>query len=286
MTMRDDFAVFILTHGRAKQQKTLETLSKCGYSGKWFLIIDDEDEQKNIYHERYVQHVIEFSKREIEGMFDTMTNAKEYRSVVYARNAVYDIAKRLGIRFAFTFDDDITDLQFRVVKDNKLKGFKIHHIERLFASMVDYMDSAKLAILGFSQAGAYVGGAKSKKYQEGCQRNLSQAFMVNAENPVFFRGVFNEDLHACLDCAVQGRTALATMLVSITSPERMSNAGGNFDLYKDNSTYQRDFYSKMVYPSVVSFGEKKQEIKMLIKSSAFAPMILNERYKKAVKNHA
>lgn len=42
--MRDDFGVFIITHGRANEQITLKTLKKCGYSGKVFLVIDDEDE--------------------------------------------------------------------------------------------------------------------------------------------------------------------------------------------------------------------------------------------------
>lgn len=286
MTMRDDFAVFILTHGRAKQQKTLETLSKCGYSGKWYLIIDDEDDQIKTYYERYGKHVIEFSKREVESMFDTMTNAKEYRSVVYARNAVYDIAKSLGIRYIFMFDDDITGLQFRVVKDNKLKGFKIHQIERLFAGMMEYMESAKLAMLGFSQAGAYVGGAKSQKYQDGCQRNMSQAMLVDVQNPVEFRGIFNEDLHASLDLANQGRVALATMLVSIQAPERMSNAGGLHDLYMENTTYARDFYSIMLYPAVETFVQNKAEIKIRHNHLAFVPKILNARYKKAVQKNA
>ena len=40
----DDFAVFILTHGRPNSVKTIKTLKKCGYTGKVFIVIDDEDE--------------------------------------------------------------------------------------------------------------------------------------------------------------------------------------------------------------------------------------------------
>lgn len=280
--MRDDFAAFILTHGRAKQQKTLETLTRCGYTGRMYLVIDDEDEQGPLYHERYGVNVIDFSKREAEKTFDTMTNAKEYRSVVYARNAVYGIAKRLNVRYVFQFDDDITNLTFRVVQDGKLKGFNIRNIDRLFTDMVEYMESAKLAMLGFSQAGAFIGGAGSKKYQEGCQRNMSQAMLVDSEHPMAFRGIFNEDLHASLDAASQGRVALATMLVSIQAPERMSNAGGLHDLYADNGTYTRDCYSLMAYPNVVSFSGDKHGIVKRINHKAFAPMILSDKYRKAV----
>ena len=280
--MRDDFAVFILTHGRANQQKTLETLVRCGYTGRMYLVIDDEDEQGPLYRERYGVNVIEFSKQEVEKRFDTMTNEKEYRSVVYARNAVYTMAKSLGVRYIFQFDDDISNLTFRVVKGGKLKGFNIHDIDRLFADMVEYMESAKLAMLGFSQAGAFLGGAKSKKYQQGCQRNMSQAMLVDAENPIAFRGIFNEDLHVSLDVANQGRVALATMLVSIQSPERMTNNGGLHDLYLENGTYTRDFYSKMLYPSVVNFVNRGTDIKLRINHFAFAPKILNESFRKAV----
>ena len=45
--MRDDFAVFILSHGRAKEQITLNSLLNAGYTGKWYIIVDDLDEQKD-----------------------------------------------------------------------------------------------------------------------------------------------------------------------------------------------------------------------------------------------
>lgn len=74
--MRDDFAVFILTHGRAKQQKTVKTLKRCGYTGRLYLIVDDEDKELDEYIRLYGSDVITFSKREIEPCFDTMTNKK------------------------------------------------------------------------------------------------------------------------------------------------------------------------------------------------------------------
>ena len=44
--MRNDFAVFILSHGRANNLITLKTLDKIGYTGKTYIIIDNEDEQE------------------------------------------------------------------------------------------------------------------------------------------------------------------------------------------------------------------------------------------------
>ena len=44
-----DFAIFILTHGRSDNVKTYKMLSKVGYSGKTYFIIDDEDDQLENY---------------------------------------------------------------------------------------------------------------------------------------------------------------------------------------------------------------------------------------------
>lgn len=279
---RNDFAVFILTHGRADKQITLQTLYTIGYSGKIYLVVDDEDSQLEEYREKYGELVVVFSKREAEKEFDTMTNRKEYRSVVFARNAAFGIAKQLGIKWFMTCDDDISNLSYRVPKENKLKGINVRDADRLFMDMVEFAEGNGISVFGFSQAGAYVGGLNSKKYRDGCQRNISQMMMYNAEDRVTIRGLFNEDLHLSIDSGLNGQIALATMLVCITSPERMTNKGGLHDLYKENNTYVRDFYSKMAHPSVVNFVEKDNEWHIRINHSAFAPMIVSSRYRKAV----
>ena len=47
--MTKDFAVFILSHGRANDIKTVNMLQKYHYTGKWYVVIDDEDDQEQIY---------------------------------------------------------------------------------------------------------------------------------------------------------------------------------------------------------------------------------------------
>ena len=51
--MRDDFCVFILTHGRPDRVHTYDTLMKAGYTGKVFIVIDDEDKQAEGYRQRF-----------------------------------------------------------------------------------------------------------------------------------------------------------------------------------------------------------------------------------------
>ena len=51
--MRDDFAIFIPSYDRCEMliDKTLHMLKKYNYSGKWFVVVDDNDPQLKTYKE-------------------------------------------------------------------------------------------------------------------------------------------------------------------------------------------------------------------------------------------
>ena len=51
--MRKDTAVFIITHGRAEKQLTLDLLRQSEYSGKIYLVVDNKDEQLSEYKKKY-----------------------------------------------------------------------------------------------------------------------------------------------------------------------------------------------------------------------------------------
>ena len=60
---RNDFAVLILSHGRANRVITVDTLRRCGYTGDIYIIIDDMDNDEDEYRKRYGNKVIMFNKR-------------------------------------------------------------------------------------------------------------------------------------------------------------------------------------------------------------------------------
>ena len=96
--MRNDFAVLILSHGRADRVYTIPTLRKGGYTGKIYIVVDNEDEQQDEYIVRYgKENVIVFDKPEAMKHSDTMDNYEKHNIVLYARNSCFEIAKRLGL---------------------------------------------------------------------------------------------------------------------------------------------------------------------------------------------
>ena len=97
-----NFVVFILTHGRASNVKTLKTIRKAGYTGKVILVIDNEDNMDKDYYRIYGKdNVYMFDKQDIAERYDQMDNFDERRTIFYARNACFEIAQELGYDYFF-----------------------------------------------------------------------------------------------------------------------------------------------------------------------------------------
>ena len=108
-----DFAVFILTHGRPDNVKTLRTLKKCGYTGKIYFIVDNEDKTIEQYQKNYgIENVKIFDKKAMADSIDEGNNFDERRTITHARNACFKIAKEIGITYFVQLDDDYNDFQF------------------------------------------------------------------------------------------------------------------------------------------------------------------------------
>lgn len=68
--MLDNFAIFILTHGRPDNVLTYKTIMQAGYTGKVYIIIDNEDDTAARYYENYGDKVIVFDKEKVAESFD------------------------------------------------------------------------------------------------------------------------------------------------------------------------------------------------------------------------
>ena len=127
--MGSEFAVFILSHGRAENVITYNTLRKDGYTGEIYIVIDDEDSQGEKYKKLYGEKVLVFSKAEIAKRFDIYDASSDFRTVVFARNACFDFAKELGYHYFCELDDDYTSFQYRYPQGEHLLGKEINNLD-------------------------------------------------------------------------------------------------------------------------------------------------------------
>ena len=188
-----DYAVIIPTHGRYDRVFTIDSLRKSGYTGDIYLLCDDEDKQLEQYKEKYGDKVIVFSKDEYIGKFDKMDNFGNKACVVYARNAMWDAAKKLGLKFFIVADDDYTALEYRITADGGYYAKKIKNADGVFAAYVNFLKTSGVDTVCFAQGGDYIGGKDNSKVKNGFKvsRKMMNLYFFSADKPIEFTAEAN-----------------------------------------------------------------------------------------------
>ena len=282
----EDFAVFILTHGRADNVKTYKTLKRFGYTGKTYLICSDDDKQIETYKENYKEQVIVFSKNKYKNTFDIGDNFDDQRVVVYARNACFDLAKKVGIKYFLVLDDDYTDFSYRFngeLSYNKGRGY-IKNVDDIFKAVLDYYKTIPAKTIALSQNGDWIGGHNSSWAKElKLKRKCMNSFFCSTERPFKFTGRINEDVNAYTRLGALGDLFLTISNVSLKQTDTQSNKGGLTDIYLSQGTYVKSFYSVMFSPSsvkVAMLNTERSRLHHRVSWNNAIPVILNEKYKK------
>jgi len=283
-TVIDKFAVFILTHGRARNVKTYKTLRHHGYTGPIYLIIDNEDKQGDEYRRIYGEQVIEFDKTAIAKTFDEGDNFNDRRAVIYARNASFQIARNLGIDYFLQLDDDYYVWMYRFDASLDYRPKRIHSLDGVFASLLNYYKAIPALTIAIAQGGDMIGEVQNKKLSKlMISRKAMNSFFCSTARPFQFFGRINEDVNTYVTLGNRGGLFLSVMNMNLDQEDTQTNSGGMTGQYMDGGTYVKSFYSVMYAPSCVQVGEMGRMNKRLhhrIHWDAAVPKIMNERYRK------
>lgn len=277
---RDETIVFIISHGRAGNVKTLSALRRAGYTGKVVIVIDDEDKAGEEYIRIYGQsNVLVFSKEEWKEKTDTVTNEKDYNTPVYARNFVSWYATENKHKFYVMLDDDISSFCVRYVKGGKLKSSRLLNADKYFSLIVGFMKENKhILCVGTGNAGSYIGGAEGK-FSKGLHiGDFSQSIVCRGR--IEFKGVFNEDENMSVIEGMAGNLCVSELHVSHTSPKRKSNKGGLKEEYDCTNDYFINMFSVVCCPSCCGIVLGKNGIQLRVDRGSQFPKIVSERYKK------
>lgn len=290
MMQNNDFCAFILTHGRPDRVYTYQSLKKHGFTGKIFIVVDDEDKTIAEYQTNFgKENVIVFKKSEIAKTFDEADNFNDRRAIIYARNVCFQLAKDLGYKYFIQLDDDYT--AFRYTFDNNQKyitqSILIKQLDKVLDAMVDFYKSTNILTVAMSQGGDFIGGPGSnvaKLYMEGKpSRKAMNSFICSTERPFQFFGRINEDVNTYTNLAFRGGLFLTFARIRLEQKQTQSNAGGMTELYLDSGTYVKSFYTVMYQPSSVKIklmGAVNKRLHHAVKWENTVPMILDEKYKK------
>lgn len=284
--MRNDFAVFILTHGRADNVATIKALRRGGYSGKWYMVIDNEDADAGKYRENFgADHVIMFDKQAAYDRADTMDNFNNHRAIIYARNESFRIARDMGLTYFLMLDDDYKEIDFRYADGKRLAAKPARNLDRIFESMLRFLDASGAETVAFAQGGDFVGGLEGGNFKKGILRKAMNSLFCRADRPIDFRGTMNEDVTTYTTLGSRGKLFFTLCAMCVIQIPTQSLDGGMTEAYLETGTYVKTFYSVMAMPSCIKVSmmySKHRRIHHRIDWERCVPKILNEKYRKVI----
>lgn len=285
--MRDDFGVFILSHGRPDLiAVTIGALRKARYTGKWWIVLDTDDETAEAYAHRWgADRILTFDKDEVAKTFDLADNDGPRGVIVYARNAVDGLAADLGLTYCLQLDDDYPYFGHRMPVDDVRLGYAyIYHLDDVLDAMIRFLEDSGALTVTFAQGGDYIGGLYGITYhRRPLLRKAMNTFVTRVGRPIRFVGRINEDVNTYTLRGSQGELFFTLTDIFICQKATQAGDGGMTGAYLDSGTYRKSFYSVMHCPSsvkITTLGEHADRIHHEVAWNNTVPKIISGEHRK------
>jgi hypothetical protein len=280
----NDFAVFILSYGRAGNVSTYKSLRKQGYTGKIFLICSTDDKMIDLYKQEYGDEVIVFDKSNQKGKFDIGDNFNNDHVAVFARNENFEIAKKLNIKYFLQLDDDYANFRFKFNDQIEYGDWFIKDLDKVFELVLNYYKSIPALSIAFAQGGDFIGGELGSGAESiHIKRKIMNTFFCSTDRPFKFVGRGNADVNTYVTNGNKGNLVFQTNQLAIQQQQTQLNEGGLTEFYLNGGTYVKSFYTLMFAPSCVKIsviGPVEKRIHHSVKWNNCCAKIIQEQYKK------
>lgn len=292
--MRDDFCTFIISHGRPDKVITYPTLLRAGYTGKVYIVIDDEDKTGDAYRKKFPGIVLTFSKEEVSKTFDEGDNSGNRRTTSYVRNACFDLAEQVGCKYFLVLDDDYTAFEYRADRHMDAKYKKVcSTINKMISSILDFYIVSPCLSIAISQGGDWIGGAAGNwRHGPYMRRKAMNSFFCSTDRRFCFVGRLNEDVNTYISMSAVGGLFFTIMQAKLVQNQTQGTSGGMTEAYLDAGTYVKSFFTVMYAPSCVKIGTMGDprsgdyRVHHAINWNNAAPCILRESHRKERPHHA
>lgn len=270
--MREDFAVFIISHERADRVETYDMLRDAGYTGKIYVVVDDEDAEFNQYKRRFGDYLLKYSKMVYRDITEVCT--KVNGCATYARNAVEDIAKLLNLKAFMVADDDLLRLRYRYDDNGVLRSLAIKsNLDAIIDAYLEFILDNGVACVSFGTANIYMKGIKPEAVSN--NRIPFNCFIRNAEFRWTWKADIYEDAVTSILESWNGDFAMQLPFVQCDMcPMDVGAKGGMTDVYTSISNYEKNFPVLIYAPSCVKLGiGKRSFIYSTITKNAFPKLV-------------
>lgn len=275
-TLPDTFCVFILTHGRPDNVITLKTLERCGYGGRLYLVVDNEDKTIDRYRKNFgAERVIVFDKQAEADACDEGNNFDDRRGAIHARNACFGIASKLGIINFMMLEDDYYYFGMRFEEGAK----KITQLDKSLCCLLEFYLSTPCISIAMGQGGDHIGGFSGVRMK----RKAMNSFLCSTKRPIRFAGILNDDVNTYVTLGNKGYLFFTFTGLQLDQKDTQTETGGMSDFYLKFGTYCKSFTTVMMMPSAVKvsmMNSKNPRIHHSIDWARCVPCIVPQRYRK------
>jgi hypothetical protein len=278
----DNFCVFIISYKRPDRVFTLKALKKCGFTGKWFIVVGEDDERKDEYVKKYKERVVFFDKKDYRwvDLFDNKYEDK--RTPVFARNAVYDLAEKLGFNYFLVLDDDYSGFYWMCDSKGNYKHLLIKNLNKFLESFLEFYKNTNFDVIAIAQTGDFLGGKFTfEKYvfEQGGVRKAMNFHLCSVKRRVFWISRLNDDVNTYVFWGNKGKLFITNYMVSLLQKLTQSNKGGITEAYRDYGTYIKALSTVMCCPSgvfVSMMGRKDRRMHHQIYWDRIVPKIIKD----------
>lgn len=270
-----NFGVFIFCWGRPEFANTVKSLRRCGYTGNIYYLLDDLDETRFRYIEKYgKENCFVFNKKEVAKRSDAMNNLGDLASTLYVSNAMFEAAKYFKLDYFAAMCDDYTAFSHKRKKERRTR-----RLDDVLYAIVGFLRKTKsVSCVAMAQGGDFATENKPM-----CKRKVMNSFICATDRAFEFKGAMNDDVNMYVYNGVRGKVYLTYNRFMLHQPPTQVIEGGLSDVYKKYGTYTKSFYSVMLWPSgvkVAMMGIKNPRVHHKIDYNATVPQIIREDYKK------
>lgn len=255
--MSSDFGIFILSHGRGESMTTDHALRKAGYTGRLFYVLDNTEKQVQAYRKRCKQagdEILIFDKEKIAQGTDFGDNSGNRAAVIFARNAVAQLARQVGCKAYAMVDDDLSGFSYRVTTSARdtAKERPLRNFDRYCEIMVRFLKESRFAYVGMSHGGDWIGGVKnSRAIRRFWREGASNVFFCLADRAINWKGGPNEDMTTALVENCRGNMAISVLPIMCKEKVFSGASGGMTTLYERMGRYAQLFVPILYRPTAI-----------------------------------
>lgn len=127
----------------------------------------------------------------------TGDNFGDRRTVIYARNACFDIAKELGLVYFMQLDDDYLNFRYKMDGNYQYCDKLIHkNLDNVIGHLLDYYKVIPAKCIAIAQVGDFIGAEDNEIHKSvNLRRKCMNTLICSTERPFKFVGRINEDVN-------------------------------------------------------------------------------------------